>query len=296
MFYALALNEAADLVGKNYTNQLKAAAILQSVGQKQPDHPGVAHYLIHSYDFAPLAARCLPIARHYGELAPAAPHALHMPSHIYSMLGMWDDSIASNIAAEAAARNRRHKHFLAKDIRLSRTCGISDLCLLADGAGRTGQKLVDAVPQRTSPCTRSPSIPASKRSSALRDRPGPVGRGRTIRCVVEQLSPCAGGRLFHPRHRCRANGRSAAARGELARLGELKAGLVQSHDEYWTGQTEIQIRSLELGSTLPWQARRGDLGDAEAADLETPAKRAWRWRTSSCRREPCSGNCSWRLA
>src|SRR5207248_8028977 len=83
--------------------QLKAAAILNEEAKKQPNHPGIAHYLIHSYDFAPLAAMCVSTAQLYDKIAPAAPHALHMPSHIYSMLGMWEDSVRSNIASKAAA-------------------------------------------------------------------------------------------------------------------------------------------------------------------------------------------------
>jgi len=91
VFYALALNEAADLADKTYARQLKAAQILEKVREKQPEHPGVLHYLIHSYDFPPLAARGLPTAQLYASVAPSAPHALHMPSHIFSMLGMWQN-------------------------------------------------------------------------------------------------------------------------------------------------------------------------------------------------------------
>src|SRR5262245_21413613 len=103
-FYALALLEAVDLTDKKYTRQLKAADILERLRKTQPDHPGVVHYLIHSYDYAPIAAKGLPAARRYAALAPSAPHALHMPSHIFSTLGMWNDAIASNLAADAANR------------------------------------------------------------------------------------------------------------------------------------------------------------------------------------------------
>jgi hypothetical protein len=87
------------------TKQLKAAAILNEEAKKNPNHPGIAHYLIHSYDFAPLAAMCVETARHYDKIAPEAPHALHMPSHIYSILGMWEDSVQSNVAARKAAED-----------------------------------------------------------------------------------------------------------------------------------------------------------------------------------------------
>ena len=99
IFYALALNEAADPSDKTYANQLKAATILEKIYREQPDHPGVAHYLIHSYDYPPLAQRGLPFANKYAQIAPASPHARHMPSHIYTMLGMWEESVKSNQAA-----------------------------------------------------------------------------------------------------------------------------------------------------------------------------------------------------
>ena len=105
IFYALALNMAVDFDDAKFTKQLKAAAILNEEAKKNPNHPGIAHYLIHSYDFAPLAAMCVETARHYDKIAPEAPHALHMPSHIYSILGMWEDSVHSNVAARKAAED-----------------------------------------------------------------------------------------------------------------------------------------------------------------------------------------------
>src|SRR5215468_2896938 len=94
IFYALALNETFD--HKNMDPLLKAIAILEPIDEKYPDHPGVTHYLIHSYDFPPIAMRGVPAANKYAKIAPSAPHALHMPSHIYSMVGMWEDSITAN--------------------------------------------------------------------------------------------------------------------------------------------------------------------------------------------------------
>lgn len=102
IFYALALLEAVDLSDKTYASQLKAAAILEQLQNTQPEHPGIVHYLIHSYDYAPIAEKGLPAARRYASLASSAPHAVHMPSHIFSTLGMWQDAIDSNVAADAA--------------------------------------------------------------------------------------------------------------------------------------------------------------------------------------------------
>jgi tetratricopeptide (TPR) repeat protein len=96
VFYALALDVTALPTDKTYANQLKAARILEKVFAEQPDHPGVAHYLIHSYDFPPIAAQGLTAARRYASIAPSAPHALHMPSHIFTRRGLWEESIEMN--------------------------------------------------------------------------------------------------------------------------------------------------------------------------------------------------------
>ena len=103
-FYALSLIATAPPSDHTHARQKRAADILEPIWQRQPDHPGVPHYLIHAYDSAELAQRGLPAARRYATIAPSAPHALHMPSHIFTRLGLWDDSIASNIAAREAAR------------------------------------------------------------------------------------------------------------------------------------------------------------------------------------------------
>src|SRR5262249_43750381 len=105
IFYALALNIAADLSDRTYSRQLKAAALLEPIFAARPDHPGVAHYLIHSYDYPPIAAKGFAAARKYAAIAPSAAHALHMPSHIFTRVGAWEDSIATNRRAEETARS-----------------------------------------------------------------------------------------------------------------------------------------------------------------------------------------------
>jgi hypothetical protein len=103
VFYALSLIATAPPEDGTHANQKRAVAILEPIYRSQPDHPGVAHYLIHANDSTELAAHGLAAARDYSKIAPSAPHALHMPSHIFTRLGLWDDSIASNKAARAAA-------------------------------------------------------------------------------------------------------------------------------------------------------------------------------------------------
>src|SRR5215469_13333739 len=148
IFYALALNGAVDFDDKNYTKQLKAAAILNEEAKKQPNHPGIAHYLIHSYDFAPLAAMCVSTAQLYDKIAPAAPHALHMPSHIYSMLGMWEDSVRSNLAAKAAADDYAAKNFAgATDPGVPHMLDFMVYAYLQTAKDGDAKQVVDSLPK-----------------------------------------------------------------------------------------------------------------------------------------------------
>jgi len=111
IFYALALLEAVDHADKTYARQLKAGGILEPIDREQPEHPGLAHYIIHTYDFEPLATRGVTAADKYAKVAPSAPHAQHMPSHIYSILGRWEDSIRSNQNAVKASRDYAARNF-----------------------------------------------------------------------------------------------------------------------------------------------------------------------------------------
>jgi hypothetical protein len=113
--YALVLSANFDPADKKYTNQLKAAAILEPIFKAQPEHPGVAHYLIHSYDYPPIAGNGLDAARRYGKIAPDAAHALHMPSHIFTRVGAWKESIESNRASARAGGDKSFDKWHAYD-------------------------------------------------------------------------------------------------------------------------------------------------------------------------------------
>ena len=104
IFYALALGAAADPADKTFQKQKKAGDVLNRIFANKPTHPGIAHYIIHNYDYPELATLALPAARKYAAIAPASAHAQHMPSHIFTRLGLWDESIQSNIASVSAAQ------------------------------------------------------------------------------------------------------------------------------------------------------------------------------------------------
>jgi hypothetical protein len=104
IFYALALDASADPTDKTYANQRKAGAMLESLYAKEPNHPGIIHYIIHTYDYPGLATLALPAARNYASIAPSSAHAQHMPSHIFTRLGLWDEAIQSNLQSVSSAQ------------------------------------------------------------------------------------------------------------------------------------------------------------------------------------------------
>ena len=111
IFFALSLLATASPADASLANQKRAAEILNRISINQPDHPGVAHYVIHAFDYPQLAPEALPTARAYAKIAPASPHALHMPTHIFTRLGLWQESIAGNLASARTARElvaRKH--------------------------------------------------------------------------------------------------------------------------------------------------------------------------------------------
>ncbi len=115
IFYALALNGTFLFTDKSYTNVIKAGKLLEKLAPRNPNHPGIAHYIIHSYDYPPLASKALAVARGYAKIAPGVPHALHMPSHIFTRLGLWDESIQSNLASAKTAQDYAALHFRGRN-------------------------------------------------------------------------------------------------------------------------------------------------------------------------------------
>jgi hypothetical protein len=275
IFYALALNEATELSDKTYARQLKAGAMLEKVFAQQPDHPGVAHYIIHSYDYEPLAARALPAARHYATIAPSAPHALHMPSHIFSMLGLWRDVITSNTAAEAASKAYAAKHLPGQtiwlhqqDFRLH-----AHLQLAQDGAAK---RIVDErntieklVPVRLPNETAFAAIPVRyaiergrwAEAAALEPQGLSFPQAEAIVYFGRALGAVRGGDLV-------------SARRDVEKLQALHDALSQAKNDYWAEQVEIQRQAATA-----WVARaEGRHAEAvgamrSAADLEDASEK-----------------------
>lgn len=239
-FYALAVNQTALPTDKQYTQQLKAAAILEDLFRTMPDHPGVAHYLIHAYDHPPLAERALPAARRYAAIAPDAPHALHMPSHTFTRVGHWEESIATNLASAAAARKAKSPgevlHALdyqvyaylqtAQDTAAARV--VDELAAIiseintAEQYGQAGFYAAAAIPARFA-LERADW----RRAASLEVRATPF----PFIDAMTHFARAVGA--------ARAGSPEAAAR-DLEGLSALRAALRTASDEYWAQQVEIQ--------------------------------------------------------
>jgi hypothetical protein len=156
-FYALSLAAAGRARRtRAYADQLKAGAILEKLWAAQPDHPGFPHYIIHSYDVPALAPRAVDAARRYAKIAPAAPHALHMPSHTFTRLGYWQDSIDTNILSAAAARK---VNAIGEELHAS---DYQTYAYLQGGQDAAARRVVDSLAEivsRRGPATASAAPP-----------------------------------------------------------------------------------------------------------------------------------------
>ncbi|HEY7556526.1 MAG TPA: hypothetical protein VIH18_17130 [Candidatus Binatia bacterium] len=241
IFYALALNEAIDYEDKTYARQLKAGQILEKVLAKQPEHPGVLHYLIHSYDFPPLAARGLPTAQRYASVAPSAPHALHMPSHIFSMLGLWQDSIKSNRQALGVAKNYVHAmDFMvyahlqgAQDVEAKRLVDESAALFKAQAPTAqltpTGGVLAVHTAFAAIPARYTIERGAWAEAAALQPRPS-TPAADAITYFVRAMGSLRKGDVVR-------------AHKDIEQLQSLKDTLLKAKQKYWAGQVEIQRRA-----------------------------------------------------
>ena len=239
VFYALALNEAVTVLPADpkFTRQLKAGAILEKVLATNPEHPGALHYLIHSYDFPALADRGLAAARAYGDVAPSAPHALHMPSHVYSMLGMWQDSIKSNQAALSASKGYAH----ALDFMV-----YAYLQLARDADAKRGVERNAELQKTQGAAAANPTGAVLAGYTALAAIPARYAIERGAWDEAAQLeplhsTPVADAITYFTRAMGAArNGDLQAARQNIEQLQQIENRLRQTKEDYWAQQAEIQ--------------------------------------------------------
>src|SRR5712692_9674563 len=275
IFHALALNEIFD--HKDMKPLLQAIKILEPLDKKYPDHPGITHYLIHSYDFAPIAKKGIPAANKYGRIAPAAPHAQHMPSHIYSMVGMWKESIASNLSSVKVSEEYAAKVNLDGVLAgVPHAYDFMQYAYLQLGQDAKARGLIADNAQ-------------------IKKVIGPISAGNTARAAVParymlerqdwkgaaQLQPL--GTPFPAAeaitHFARAMGAArsgdpAAAQADIDKLKQLREGLLAARQPYWAEQVEIQV----LAATAWLHNGQGNRDEAlkfmrGAADLEDSSEK-----------------------
>jgi tetratricopeptide (TPR) repeat protein len=280
IFYALALNEATDPIDKSYAKPLKAAEILEKLEPQHPNHPGIPHYIVHSYDFPELAMRGVIAANRCAQLAPSAPHALHMPSHIYATLGMWDEVIRSDLAADEMTRSytaRVNPQLAANQAKNAGRYHSLDFLITAHLQLGQDQKAKVIVDTRNS--FGDSEFPAGIRYSmhtAYAAIPvrytferGAWGEAATLPVARTAFPQAEAISWFGRAIGAARSGDPASAKQAVEQLSALKDKLVKANDSYWAGQVEIQEKAA-----LAWVAfREGRDRDAttlmrQAADLE----------------------------
>ena len=270
IFYALAIAESEDPADKTYAGRLKAGAILEGLFAKEPNHPGLAHYIIHTYDVPPLASRALEAARRYSQIAPDAPHALHMPSHTFTRTGYWQDSIRSNVAAAASAKRAGEtgEELHASDYEI--------YAYLQSGQDEAARGVLGTLPEIASRFepdkvisgAASPSvgyfalaaIPARyalergdwKQAAMLTPQQTPFPHTEAITWLARGLGAA---RI----------GDTAAAYEAARRLQEIHNRLTTAGEEYWALQVEIQEREVQAFAMWSEHRRQQALQQLEAA-------------------------------
>ncbi len=269
IFHALALLESADPHDKTYANQLRVAQILDALAPGHPNHPGITHYIIHAYDYSPIAGQGLAAANEYARIAPSAPHALHMPSHVYSMLGMWKPSIASNEVTLESARAYAAKSFPPGVVLVGEPHSLDfmEYAYLQLGRDREAREVVATAAKITKANAPSPVVDAAlaaiparwalergawAEAAALEERPSAYPYAEAVRLFGRAVGAARLGDALH----------GAQARAEIDRMDELRAKLLAKPDQrYWAEQTETLIDGASA-----WLAR-AQRNDAEAVRL-----------------------------
>jgi hypothetical protein len=236
--YALALNTSASPTDKTYANQLKGAGILEPIFRRKPQHPGVAHYLIHLYDAPPIAAKGLDAARRYAKIAPDAAHAQHMPSHIFTRVGYWQESIASNTVSQRVAKQAKdfHDQLHSMDYLVyaylqlgqdAKAKAVIDEMMTVTGFTETF--LPGPYALAASPARYAIERGDWKAAAGLPVRPSPLPHIQAITHFARALGAAR-------------SGQAAAAKADIAKLNELRDALRQAKDAYWSEQVDIQAQ------------------------------------------------------
>jgi len=284
IFHALAVNQTALPNDKTYAAQLRAAGILEPLFERYPDHPGLAHYIIHAYDHPPLAARALDAARRYAEVAPSAPHALHMPSHTFTRVGSWQESVDTNRRSEQTAVQQG---VVAEALHAMDYETYAHLQMAQDQAARAVLDRMPAMAAALDPSEAAGgAAPPVAGFYALAAMPARYALERGAWREAAELPVPEHGTPFTIAiaHFARALGAArsgglSAANEDVGRLAALRDQLAQMEDAYWTEQVDIQVRVARAWVTYaegrPVEAIRAmraaaDMEDATDKSAMTP--------------------------
>jgi hypothetical protein len=280
IFYALALAVAEDPRDKTYADRLQAGTILETLFAEEPTHPGLAHYIIHAYDVPALAGRALVAAERYAEIAPDAPHALHMPSHTFTRLGYWQESINSNVAAAAAARRQGQT---AEELHAS---DYETYAYLQTGQDEAAARIVNALPEMASRFDPKALLigagPPSAGYFALAAIPARYAMERQDWQQAESLALSETPFPYTDAMTWFARGLGAARLGHSAAADEAATALRQIHERlsnanelYWAQQVEIQATAVSAWSALAAGKHEEALRQMElAANMEDGTERS----------------------
>jgi hypothetical protein len=261
-FYALSLQASASPSDTTYANQLKSVAILEKLYDQNPQHPGVTHFIIHAYDYHPLAEKGIPAARRYATIAPAVPHARHMPSHIYSMVGLWEESIASNASALAIQPDYYH----AADFSV-----YAHLQLAQDAKAKALMEKSIATADRGDRPVTFVNFTAKNAMSAryVLERSDWAGAAALPFTSSQYPQPDSLIRFTRGLGMART-GDLAGAKAEIEAIKALRAALEKSNQSYWADRSEEQMLAISAWIALkegaPDQALRFMRAAADGED------------------------------
>jgi tetratricopeptide (TPR) repeat protein len=244
IFWALSLTTSALPMDKTYANQLRAGAILEGLYSAQTDHPGITHYIIHSYDVPALAPKAAAAAKRYATIAPAAPHALHMPSHTFTRVGAWQDSIDTNIASADAARKAGAK---AEELHAMDYMAYAYLQTGQDTAAKAVAARIPEIAKVFDPTVVAGAAPGSAGVFAIAAIPARWVLERRDWTAAAALQPAVSRFPYTEAmtHFARALGSSrtgalAEAKMSIAALQDIHERLVKAGEAYWAEQVAIQ--------------------------------------------------------
>ena len=242
VFYALSLQASASPADTTYSSQRKSAAILEKLYEQNPQHPGVTHFLIHAYDYHPLAEQGIPAAQRYAGIAPAVPHARHMPSHIYSMVGMWEESIASN----ASAMEIQPDYYHAADFSV-----YAHLQLAQDAKAKALTEKSLATADRGDRPINFVNFTAKNAMPAryVLERADWAGAAALAFAPTQYPQPDSLARFTRGLGMARS-GDVAGAKAEIDAIKDLRAALERANQSYWADRSEEQMLAISAWIAL----------------------------------------------